>query len=710
MSRPTLRPSRAAVLVWLAAMTAPAARSDAAPVTGDTAATPTLVDVVVTATRVAQSPADVPMPVEILAASEMRSVQMARTLPDAIADLTGVLGQKTAYGQGSPQLRGFTGFRTLVLVDGIRLNNSTFRDGPNQYSNTIDAWSARRVEVVRGPGSVLYGSDAVGGVINVLPQRAGDGMRRDGVSAGSLVRYGGAEDSIGARLDLYAPTWPVRVHAGASWKDFGDLRGGSDVGRMPFTGYGERSADLDAATALGSGELTLGYQRLAQDDAWRTHATIYGTTWEGTTRGTDLVHSFDQFRELAYLRYTFAGAGPFDRVVATASHQRQDETRTRTRSNRRTDVQGVEVGTAGLSLQADARSGAVLWSVGIETYDDDVDSWRDDYTASGAYAGSAVQGPVADDSGYRLVDAFAQAQWQVRPRTLVVAGARWTDAALDARAVQDPVSGRRLSIRRNWDAVVASLRLQQEFDDRWRVFGGVAQAFRAPNLSDMTRYDTARSNEIETPVAALDPERFLQYELGVERAASRTRIQAVAFYTAIRNLIIRTPTGRTIDGLAEVTKRNSDGGYSAGLELSASWQLFRDVQLRTSASRAWGAVDTYATSKPVVSREPLDRLAPTMFGGELRWQPGDRFWGALQFGSAGRADRLSPANRADTQRIPPGGTPGFAVLDLRGGIRWSGAWLTVAVDNVFDRDYRIHGSGLNEPGRNLVVSAGVSLQ
>jgi hemoglobin/transferrin/lactoferrin receptor protein len=76
--------------------------------------------------------------------------------------------QKTSYGQGSPFLRGFTGFRTLLMVDGVRLNNAVFREGPNQYWNTVDPWSVDRYEVVLGPASVLYGSDAVGGAVNAL--------------------------------------------------------------------------------------------------------------------------------------------------------------------------------------------------------------------------------------------------------------------------------------------------------------------------------------------------------------------------------------------------------------------------------------------------------------------------------------------------------------------------------------------------------------
>ena len=73
--------------------------------------------------------------------------------------------QQTNLGGGSPFLRGLTGYHTLILIDGIRLNNSTFRSGPNQYLNTIDPLLINHVEVMKGQGSVPYGSDALGGTI-----------------------------------------------------------------------------------------------------------------------------------------------------------------------------------------------------------------------------------------------------------------------------------------------------------------------------------------------------------------------------------------------------------------------------------------------------------------------------------------------------------------------------------------------------------------
>jgi len=122
---------------------------------------------VITALRSPSNLADTPYSVEAMDDAELTSPQFY-SLPDALGSLPGVMNQKTGQGHGSPYIRGFTSFRNLMLIDGIRFNNSVFRDGPNQYWNTIDAYALGGVELVRGPGSTLYGSDAIGGTINAL--------------------------------------------------------------------------------------------------------------------------------------------------------------------------------------------------------------------------------------------------------------------------------------------------------------------------------------------------------------------------------------------------------------------------------------------------------------------------------------------------------------------------------------------------------------
>ena len=120
-----------------------------------------------------------------------------------------------------------------------------------------------------------------------------------------------------------------------------------------------------------------------------------------------------------------------------------------------------------------------------------------------------------------------------------------------------------------------------------------------------------------------------------------------------------------------------------------------------------GKVDAYPTSDPVEERDYLSRLMPLTGQAAVRWQPvGQAFWLETAVDAAAEADHLSADDARDTQRIPPGGTPEYATLALRGG--WTvmeGLQLTLALENATDEDYRIHGSGVNEPGRNVVLQA-----
>ena len=106
-------------------------------------------------------------------------------------------------------------------------------------------------------------------------------------------------------------------------------------------------------------------------------------------------------------------------------------------------------------------------------------------------------------------------------------------------------------------------------------------------------------------------------------------------------------------------------------------------------------------------RDDVSRGMPPTGQAAVRWQPaGEPFWLEAVLDAAEKADRLSADDERDTQRIPPGGTPGYAVLTLRGGVTVrEDVALTLALENVADEDYRIHGSGVNEPGRNLVLQA-----
>jgi hemoglobin/transferrin/lactoferrin receptor protein len=671
-----------------------------------------LTDVVVVAARDERAALELPYSTSTLSSDELRLERAVRTIPEALEYEPGVMVQKTGHGQGSPYIRGFTGYRNLLLIDGVRLNNSVFRDGPNQYWNTVDPYGLSRLELVRGPSSVLYGSDAIGGVVNAITRGAEDLQATPWSEQWNrrlYYRYASAEDShIGRAEVIGKATDNLLVGAGITAKRFGDLEGGSEVGTQSHTGYDELDWDAKLQYIFSDDAYAvLAHQSVAVDDAWRTHKTIYGIDWKGLTIGSETRRTLDQERDLTYLQFHhFDLANGVDELHIGISHHLQSEERDRLRSRSRHDVQGFDVETLGVqaTLKSFSPIGTLIY--GADFYHDDVSSYAYKLDEEGQVTSRSIQGPVADDATYDTLGLYVQDEIAISEQLVLTLGLRYEYAEADARTVEDPVNGGVMPVAGDWDNVAGSLRALYWLDDahRCNLFGGLSQGFRAPNLSDLTRYDSARTDEIETPAPDLDPEEFLTGEIGIKAGTRTVDAQLAYFYTSIDGMIVRTPTGRQIDGDYEVTKRNAGDGYIHGVELDAGYRFLEAYRFFITFTWIDGEVDTYPTSADVMVTEPIDRLMPPTGRTGLRWSRHD-LWLEGSLVAAAKADKLSTRDAGDTSRIPPGGTPGYVVVDLRAGWQAApGLSLSLAIENLTDEDYRVHGSGLNEPGRNLVLA------
>ena len=678
--------------------------------------------VIVAATGYGTAPFDMPFATSVLSAASL-DTRRPRTLPIALEELPGLMVQKTSSAQGAPYIRGFTGFRTLLLIDGIRLNNSVFREGPNQYWGTVDPLALSRLELVKGPASVLYGSDAVGGTVNAVsltptfsaPPSTSSTSPSSAPPATAHVshRYASADDSHITRVAATG-----RLHdrlagqIGLSQKNYHDLRAGRGTGTQPRTGYSESGLDASLAYRIGQHtRLTALAQDFTQDDAWRTHSTVFGSTWLGTRPGNDLQRSLDQSRRLfAVQLHADHLAAPVDELHFSVSHQRQQEDQFRLRHDRRREDTGFAVATLGTFGQAQSPSPFGRWIYGGEFYRDRVDSTSIRYRADGSLNAVDIQGPVADDATYDLAGAYLENRLPRLGPVDLILGGRFNYAAADARRVRDPRSGATTRVTSDWHSLLASLRGVVRLDSagRHNLFAGLSESFRAPNLSDLTRFDIAEGGQIETPAPGLEPEFFVTAEAGWRTRHDHGSATVAVFHTVIRNQIIRTPTGALVDGLAEVTKRNSGAGYVQGLEFAGTFRLLPAWTLSTTLTWMRGELDYFPSSNSsLLLRAPLSRVMPLTGHLSLRWDaPTTRTWAELATSAATRQARLAPGDRVDTERIPPAGTPGYAVGKLRTGWRATPSLtLTAALENVTNADYRIHGSGLNEPGRNLILSA-----
>ena len=707
---------------------------------------PLLLDeVIITATRSEETVFETPYTAHVVSSDRFIGERHVRTLADALSETPGVLVQKTGYGQASPFIRGFTGFRTLLLIDGIRLNNAVFREGPNQYFSTIDALTIDRLEVVKGPSSVLYGSDAIGGTVNALtrnpemlpwPQdsaplmgKGADGKtlfkrtmapmseQRFAFHPAGYYRYASAENSHSGRGELGLAIGPqVGILGGVTWRDFDDLRGGDLIGEQERSGYTEIDGDIKLLIRPTENvDISAAFYRVEQNNAPRWHSTVFSKSFDGTTLGTDLRRDFDQRRELAYLQGEVREVAPWlDRVRFSMSFHRQSEEQDRIRDTGVRELADFTDDQYGALVSLESPSPVGTWTYGAEYYHDEVQSGGRDFGATGVLTGIRERGPVADDSSYDLLGIFVQDVFKPWEPFEITLGARysWARAQADGDKIDtNPTDALAFAdLDESFDAFTASARFRLDVARNWNFFGGVSQGFRAPNLSDFTSFELARSGERETPTYDLDPEHYVSFEIGTKARSEQLRasIYASYFYTLIDDQIVRFPTGALLDGAPEVTRANAGEGYSHGIEFGAEWNFWQGITLFGNLSWTEGEVDTFLGPDDL-QRRPASRIQPLTGLAGLRWESEDRKWfieGTAQL--ARHQDRLSPGDALDTQRIPPGGTHGYQVFSLRGYYKpVEQVRIFAAVENISDEDYRYLGSGINEPGTNVVVGTHV---
>ncbi|MEE3198651.1 MAG: TonB-dependent receptor plug domain-containing protein, partial [Planctomycetota bacterium] len=367
----------------------------------------------------------VPSTVESLSEDFLLRRRAYRTLPEALAEVPGVLVQKTGRGQGSPYLRGFTGFRTLLLIDGIRLNHAAMRSGPNQYWGTVDPLTIDRIEIFKGPSSVLYGSDAIGGTVNAISRNP---LVTDSPSLGGRLyhRYSSAEKSHTSRIEAESSlNTSSAALLGLSSRDFGELQAGGDTGRLPGTDYDEFDGDAKMVFYPSDElEVVLALQSFSMNDAPRTHSTILSRSYRGTTIGSDLRRDFDQKRRLAYLQAHWEPevANLLNRATFSISVQQHEEAEFRVRSNGKLRHQGFEDTVFGTFLQAETSSRIGQLTMGAEYYRDSIDSFFSEYEVDGSLGVRRPRGPVADDSTYDLLGIYIQDVFDLSERLELTAG------------------------------------------------------------------------------------------------------------------------------------------------------------------------------------------------------------------------------------------------------------------------------------------------
>jgi len=662
---------------------------------------------------------DSPYAIELLDSDFIRE-SARRTIPDALQYTPGVLVQKTAHGHGSPFIRGFTGRQNLLMVDGVRINNSTFRGGPVQYWNTVDPLAIDRIELIRSQGSVLYGSDAVGGTLNAFTKSSDFRSREEGeVYSGGAASYeyrtNGSGSHVG-RLEMETGIGKkLGVWLGLSSKEFGDIKD-SSVGLMRGTGHPEENLDFRLDWALGpESTLTFAHQYVNQDSISRWHRTLENPGWTHGSHvaapGKWTANTYDQERSLTYLRY--AGTDPrVDAPIkswsATLSYQDVTDSEFQNRNPDSDSIRrsNIDLRTIGIDLTLESEVGPGNLVYGFDYYRDDVNSSGSRNNTAGTAFRESL--PVADDSSYDLFGIYSQYQWNVSDRLEITPGVRYTYARAKLGRFTDSTGAARANESESWDSLVGSLRMLYRIDDHWSLFGGISQAFRSPNLDDLSGNLASKSGATAVGSTNVEPEEFITYEIGARRSAEEVSVQAAVFYTDIKDVITGVPDAAP--GTATITTNGGDG-YVYGVELESVWR-FRP-QWTLSGFAAWqeGRSETPSFIGGPTTESPMTRQLPLTGSLALRWtaESGD-YWVEGRVLGATNEGRITAADQArDDQRIPTGGTPGYVVTSLRAGWQVNERLdLTCGIENMTDEDYRNHGSGQNEAGLNVILGARVS--
>ena len=724
----------------------------------------------------------------------------------ALKEEAGVLAQQTTSSQGSPILRGFTGQRNLYLLDGVRYNTSAWRDGPSQYLAWLPAAGLDRIEIVRGPASTQYGSDALGGTIGVFaaspvltaPARAAgtagvtfgaaNQLRSSEISAG-LMRTGVAlrvDGTAGAASDLRTGD---KVDSHSAVTRFLGLPSSAVGDKLENTGYSQ--SGIGATARLTAGEarsLLLSYRHAGQTGAHRYDQEMGGNGRYRSEFGP-------QTLDFGFARFESARQAGFDEVSATVSVNRQADGRLdQTRPGARVDEQYNTTTAIGYSAQATRtfapRAKALF---GGDVYDEYIGGARTLIEPNGSLV--AARPDIPDGTRYTSLGVFWQQDVEAIPGRLQFRGGlryghfhfrsernaafgvpeesiRTADTTFNVSGVYSAAPSLNVTM-----SVSRGFRAANAFD-----FGAIGLSggagyeispFRAVELGGLRgTTDGAAAVSTNQAVGDLQPERLMAYEAGLRWHASRVSASLTVFDLEFHDAIERRTlvftsdvVGQDLAGYPIIRQDTAGRAYVAGearpivTRVNVSHSRMRGFEAEsrvrvTSALRVRGWA-SMATGTELETGAPRRRMPPVLGGASVVWQPAAaRWWVEGTVLAAADQTRLTDGDLGDARigatrtaatiaaffngtatdrgfvrdarlvatgetlaqvqaRVLGGATgavplftmtPGFVVLGARAGFPL-GRFLEVTVigENLNDRNYRLHGSGIDEPGFNLIA-------
>lgn len=697
----------------------------------------TLSDVIVYANKFPELIKHLSQSVTVLKGSSKLNFQ-ANT-GDVLINSGALFVQKSQQGGGSPVIRGFEASRVLIVVDGIRMNNAIYRSGHLQNIITVDNMILNRMEVLYGPSSTLYGSDALGGVISMQTLNPVLSTKNKTVISGSATaRFASAIDEQRGNIitNIGGKQWASLTSI--TYGSFGDMIQGKqrnskypDFGLKPFMVVRNGNTDTAVANPNPSKQVSSGYDQidvtqkfLYQPKENIQHIVNLQFSNSGNIprydRLTDTSGGKPVFAEWYYgpqkrnlAAYHFNANklnGFFQEVKAVASYQDIAESRiSRKFKSNNKDSRWESVNIFGLNFDAKHYSDKNELHVGVESYNNFVrsTSQRQDILTGNL---SKITTRYADGPTKMSFNAvYAQHTLLINDQLTLNDGLRLNLTKLDAVFADTSLMHFPFTRARQQNvALTGNLGLVYNSPENLRIAALISSGFRAPNVDDLSKVFESATGTLIVPNTDLKPEYTYNGEVNFNKSGKGYSFGGSVFYTLFRNALV--VDNFTFNGQSTILYNGTQSAVFAVQNKAKAYLYGFSANVAATFAKNTsfeGAVTyTYGQYEDESGKVPLDHIPPVY--GRFGIKHLEKIWSAecySLFNGWKRIEDYNPNGEDNEQYATPDGMPSWITLNLRGTVNIGNNLMAqLLIENITDQNYRYFASGISAPGRNFVIS------
>jgi hemoglobin/transferrin/lactoferrin receptor protein len=696
-------------------------------------------ETVISASKVQEKKKDVAQKIQVLKSAEMQFLNQS-SMADVISNSGNVFVQKSQLGGGSPIIRGFETNKVLMVVDGIRMNNAIYRGGHLQNIITLDNSMMDRVEVVFGPGSVVYGSDAIGGVMSFTTKNPTLSSTDDVlVKGGAYTRYFSVANGYAANTNVSVASKRFGSLTSFTYSNYGDLRQGAN--RSPFVGnFGSRpwyvdringvdsmvvNADTNLQIGSGYSQYDILQKFTFKQNDWMTHKLNFQLSNSSNIDRYDrltLMNAGDpkyaewyygpQFRLLGSYSLELTNKNKlYDYARIILGYQLIEESRMDRRFKKdflNHRIEKLDIFTFNADFVKKITKHEIRY--GLDAYLNKVNSTAHTENIVADTTSKLDTRYPDGGSSMNAIAAYATHTWEITDKLILNDGLRFSQVGLVAKFNDKtffpfPFN----SINQNNSALNGNIGLIYIPTEKWRITATGSTGFRAPNVDDLTKVFESVPGKVVVPNPNLKPEYSYSAELGINHYFAKSiNIGVNGYYTLLQNaLTVQNSQYNGLDSidydgtLSQVmTTTNTGKANVLGVEGFVSGKLGEYFSLLATINYTRGRIQT--DSIPY----PLDHIPPVFGKVSLTYQA--QKFKAEFFTMYSGWKRLKDYNLIGEDNYAyalPEGMPGWFTLNIRAGYHFNkNLAVQLACENILDQNYRNFASNISAPGRNFIIS------